>query len=114
MIDAVEMIITFIKLGMSLERACLAIGLSEEDEQKFTEDPEFQREIEQTYACLERDLLERHAEAAKVQENKGGTHAAEWMLERINPKRWAKSTTIVGPGNSVPERPTLYLPANGR
>ena len=91
MVDKAEMVISFIRLGMDFEKAAIAAGLQLEDIDELREDAEFQYEIKIAYACMEKELLERHESAAKIQESKGGTHAAEWMLEKINPNRYGKS-----------------------
>jgi len=76
---------------MSFDRAAIAAGLSIEETEILEDNEEFQREIEIAYACLERDLLERHRDAAEIQESRGGTHGSEWLLERLNPGRYSKT-----------------------
>lgn len=82
------------RLGMAFEEACLASGLTEEEEDDLYEDEAFQRELRVEQAIAERDLLQRHNKATEIAEKRGqGQSAIQWRLEKLNPKRYSNKDT---------------------
>lgn len=84
-----EQVLEFIRLGMDFHIACLASELTEDEEDRLSEDERFQRKIRSEHATLESQLLTRHNDATKKAESRGtGMGALQWRLEKINPKKY--------------------------
>lgn len=95
--DAVDTIVLLIKAGNTQEIAATAAGVDrhtfkawmergKSDAAKDIPYREFRLKIEQAYAKQEALLVVRVAKAAE----KGSAQAAQWLLERRHPARWAK------------------------
>ena len=91
--DKEESVLEFIRLGMDFVKACLASGLTEEEQEFLEDDESFQRKLLVEDACFEKTLLERHETASILAEKKGSTHAIEWKLAKLNPSRFGNKET---------------------
>ena len=95
--DQTELVLDFIRLGMGFTEACLAAGLSEEDEFELEDDLLFQRKVDVQKAIAEHDLLVRHNNATRIAEKRGnGQNAIQWRLEKLNPSRYSNKDTDDG------------------
>ena len=101
-------ILRCVKLGMELLQAELVAECSVEDIEKIEEDKSFLRQVKNYFAYAEFDLLERHEKAMNNQLVEGKTAAAQWKLERINPRRWGKEDS-----KQPPELPNLSVNLTG-
>ncbi len=103
-----EHILRCVKLGMDLLQAELVAECSLSEIDQLDEDKKFLRQIKFHYAISEFQLLEKHDRAMHNQLTEGKTGAAQWKLERMNPKRWGKDDK-----KQLPEFPNLNVNLTG-
>lgn len=101
-------ILRCVKLGMELFQAELVAECSVEDIEKIEEDKSFLREVKNYFAYAEFALLEKHNNAMELQLIEGRTTAAQWKLERMNPRRWGREDS-----KQPPELPNLSVNLKG-
>jgi len=103
-----EHILRCVKLGMELFQAELVAECSVEDIEKIEEDKVFLRVVKNHKAYAEFALLEKHEKAMNNQLVEGKTSAAQWKLERMNPRKWGREDS-----KQPPELPNLSVSLTG-
>lgn len=84
-----EQLLSLIKLGMSIYKAELILGCTEDEIEGLEKDEEFNKRIAAYEAISEKELLDKLEDAMDIAADKGKSSAIQWKLERLNPARWA-------------------------
>ena len=107
LVDKKEHIIRGIKTGLDLYSSMIIATCTSHEIKELEDNEEFKGEVLFAQKYLEQALLEAHTAASNISQTKGGTHGVEWMLEKLNPERFGKSTKVtLPPGGGA----SIYLP----
>ena len=79
--DAKRFVLEYIRLGMTLERAFLAVDCDEQTQDKMLEDVSFVREVAREDAMLEGKLKQIMVDLADSNSEKGISVEVRWLLE---------------------------------
>ena len=90
----IDLVVEFMKLGMSFDTACVAAEISDELKEKLAADDEFVSMINFSLARKEHDLLEKFNKVAEENAERGDTRQLERLLELMNPERYSKVTKL--------------------
>lgn len=86
-----QLILECVRLGMDTYESTLLAECDEEEIEILNTDKMFQKRIEYSKHCKERDLLELHDEAVSIALGKGETKGIQWRLEKLRPEKYAKT-----------------------
>jgi len=80
-------------MGMPIDKAAIAVGVTPATLKRWmSEDEEIAMSIAEAEAICESELLTVLDNAVHGQDPKLATTTAQWMLERINPAAWGRTT----------------------
>lgn len=110
--DKKYMILNMIRLGLEKYKAYIYMELTDDQIQTLDKDDKFQYQIKATEVELEQNLLEKYEQIIEKSTARGNPNAIQWMLSKINPKRWGNQISVGDEANKGSV--TIILPSNGR
>lgn len=98
-------ILTYIGRGMDFDRSCALAKVPKEIAKELEADTEFQAYCSEQETLLEFTLLEKVTDMGIKRGPMETSIESRWLLERINPKRWARGGAAgeSSAGYAVPE-----------